>query len=72
MTKCKGFYYEHSNKPGKFLAKATKQKQGISFIPAIKIYDDQIVHKDQEIAKALHKYYTDLYINSSQKGTNKR
>uniref|UniRef100_A0A803KBE4 Reverse transcriptase domain-containing protein n=1 Tax=Xenopus tropicalis TaxID=8364 RepID=A0A803KBE4_XENTR len=61
LQKCKSLYYENSNKPGKLLARAVKQKIGMSYIPAIKTQNDKIVYKTIEIASTMHKYYSDLY-----------
>uniref|UniRef100_A0A803JIX0 exodeoxyribonuclease III n=1 Tax=Xenopus tropicalis TaxID=8364 RepID=A0A803JIX0_XENTR len=61
LQKCKSLYYENSNKPGKLLARAVKQKIGMSYIPAIKTQNDKIVYKTTEIASTMHKYYSDLY-----------
>lgn len=57
----KGFFYEHGDKSGKFLAKALKETLLSTNILAIKTKQNQITNDTQKIAQRFQEYYTDLY-----------
>lgn len=52
----KGFFYEHSDKTGKFLARALKETQLSTNIMAIKNKNNQLIHETEKIAQVFHNY----------------
>lgn len=57
----KGFFYEHGNKTGTFLARALKDTLLSTCIAAIKTKDSQLTQDTRKISQRFHGYYTDLY-----------
>lgn len=57
----RGFYYEHRDKSGKFLARALKMLEQATTILDIKNNEGKPVQKTDQIAAAFHDYYIKLY-----------
>lgn len=57
----KGFFYEHSDKTGKFLARPLEETQLSTNIMAIKNKNNQLIHETEKRAQVFHNYYTELY-----------
>lgn len=57
----RGFFYEHGNKSGKFLARALRDIRSTTTITSIKNKEDKLLHDTDRIAAEFHEFYSKLY-----------
>ncbi len=56
-------FYEHGDKPGKFLAYVAKQRAASQYIATIVDSDDNIFHDNKNINNSFRDYYINLYFS---------